>query len=246
MLRIETHGDIVHLVLDRKETKNALDQAMVTEMHAALAKLAADPPAALIVRGANNVFAAGADITELKARTATDARAQINARLFTALERFPSPTIAAVNGYALGGGCELALACDLRVAGRSAVFGQPEVALGIIPAAGAAYRLARVVGLGRAKEMIFTGRRVLAEEALQIGLCNRVVDDADVVHAADALALEIAAHSRAAVRRAKISIAAAFPATETLMAVDAGAQAVLFDHPDKHARMQAFLERKKK
>lgn len=246
MLRIDTNGDIVHLVLDRKETKNALDRAMVVEIHAALARLAADPPAALIVRGANDVFASGADIAELKARTATDARAQINARLFTALERFPAPTIAAVNGYALGGGCELALACDLRVAGHSAVFGQPEVALGIIPAAGAAYRLARIVGLGRAKEMIFTGRRVLAEEALAIGLCNRVVADGDVVAAAEALAAQIAAHSREAVRRAKQSIAAAFPPTETLMAVDAVAQAVLFEHPEKHTRMQAFLERKMK
>ncbi len=244
VIKIEARAHATHIVFDRPETKNALDKQSVDALSEHLTELAKEPRI-LILRGAGGVFVSGADISQIKARRAADARAPINARLFAQLENYPAPTIAAVSGFALGGGCELAIACDLRVAAPNAVFGQPEVALGIMPAAGATYRLARLIGLGRAKEMIFTGRRVTADEALAMGLVNRIAGDPEA--AADALAAEIAAHSAGAVMRAKASIAAAqLPAVETLMAVDAQAQAVLFESADKEQRMSAFLAARKK
>src|SRR5690606_24482578 len=138
--------------LNAPERRNAIDLEMVRSMHADLNQLALDEElAALVVTGAGDkAFAAGADIAQLRERTAVDALAAINSTLFRRVEEFPVPVVAAIRGWCLGGGCELACACDLRVAGESARLGQPEVSLGIIPAAGGTYRLPRLVGLGRA------------------------------------------------------------------------------------------------
>src|SRR5690606_10582502 len=137
-----------------------------------------DDVRALILTGAGDrAFVSGADIVELRARRGSEALMRHNAKLCDAIEAFPVPTIAAIRGFALGGGCEVALACDLRVAGRSARLGQPEVGLGILPAAGGTWRLQRIVGLAKAKELIFTAAIIDAEEARAIGLVNRVVDD---------------------------------------------------------------------
>jgi enoyl-CoA hydratase len=189
---------------------------------------------------------AGADVAELKARGAREALAGINARLFRRVESFPATVIAAIRGFALGGGCELALACDLRVGGPSAVFGQPEADLGILPAAGATWRLPRIVGLGRAKELILLGERIGAEEAHRVGLLNRLVgSDEEVMGEAVRLARRAAQRSPMAVRLAKLALQVGQGAdVDTAMAFESAAQAVCFESDDKHQRMERFLSRK--
>ena len=243
---LERRGTAALLTLNAPERRNAIDLVMVREVHRALEELATDAElSALVLTGAGDkAFAAGADIAQLKERKALDALASINSALFRRVEEFPLPVIAAIRGYALGGGCELALACDLRVAGRSAKLGQPEVGLGILPAAGGLYRLPRYVGLGRAKELVYTGRILDAEEALRIGLVERVVDDARVVDEALALAEQIGKNGHLAVRLAKAAMNALNRQSEPFaQTLESALQAVLFDSDDKHRRMQAFLDR---
>src|SRR5947207_7110312 len=173
-LRLGAGAGVAVLTVDRPEARNALDGPTVEEMHRALAEAAS--ARVLILTGAGDkAFVSGADIRAIRARTRDDALASINSRLMTAVEAHPAVTVAAVNGYALGGGCELALACDLRLASESAVFGLPEPSLGIIPGAGGTQRLPRIVGLGRAKEMILTGARWDARQAREAGLVSQVV-----------------------------------------------------------------------
>jgi len=232
------------VTIARPEARNAINLEVVNEMHAALRALGEDDRTrVLILTGSGRTaFASGADIRELRERRAADALRGINSGLFLAVERFPLPTIAAVSGYALGGGCELALACDLRIAGESARFGQPEVGLGIIPAAGATYRLPRIVGAGRARELILTGRIVDAEEALAIGLVNRVVPDDRVLDEARATALLIARKGPLALRAAKLALAASAYGPDAGHVGERLAQAILFESSDKREGMTAFLE----
>jgi enoyl-CoA hydratase len=247
-IRVECGADGIAVVtVDRPETRNALDLRTVEAIHAALRELAGrEGLRVLIFTGAGErAFVSGADIAELRERGRDDALRRINAALFREVELFAHPTIAAVRGVALGAGAELALACDLRVAGEGARFGQPEVALGIIPGAGATYRLPSLVGLGRARELIFTGRVVDAAEALTIGLVNRVVPDGEVLDAAKALAGDIAKNGALAVRFAKLALQAGREMSiEAAMALEASLQATLFEDPEKHRRMTAFLERR--
>lgn len=246
---LERRDAIALVTLNAPERRNAIDQAMVDGLHGVLDELTGDATiAAIVLTGAGDkAFAAGADIAQLHDRKAPQALAAINAGVFKRLEDFPLPSIAAIRGFALGGGCELAMACDLRVAGRGAKLGQPEVKLGIIPAAGGTYRLPRLVGLGRARELIYTGRTIDAAEALLIGLVNHVVADDEVLQTALELAGEIAGNGRLAVRMAKAALnALARPNEAAAVAFESTAQALLFDSDDKHARMRAFLERKKK
>lgn len=245
----ERHGDAVVLTLNAPERRNAIDQQMVDGLHRALDELSSDDGlAALVITGAGDkAFAAGADIAQLRERTSRDALKAINSGIFNRIEEFPAPVIAAVRGFALGGGCELAIACDLRVLGESAKMGQPEVRLGIIPAAGGTYRLPRLIGLGRARELVYTGRLVDAQEALRLGLANAVVPDAEVVSKALAIAGEIAQNGRLAVRGAKRALnALSRPGHESAIAFESSVQAVLFDSEDKKARMDAFLHKQKK
>src|SRR5919109_2147946 len=176
-IRVAADDGIATLTIDRASVRNALNLETVQEFHRALTELAADESVAvLIVTGAGEVaFVSGADINDIRSRTIAEGLAAINSSLFAALERFPRPTIAAVNGYALGGGCELALACDIRIAADTAKFGQPELGLGIIPGAGATQRLPRIVGLGWAKHLILTGDIIDAKQALEIGLVTAVM-----------------------------------------------------------------------
>ncbi len=237
---------IAWITFDRPEVRNALDFTMVSELRAALGELALrDDLAALVFKGDEKAFVSGADIAQLRDRGRGDALRRINSDLFREIEAFPAPTIAAIRGFALGGGCELALACDLRIAGEGARLGQPEVGLGIIPGAGATYRLPRLVGLGRARELIFTGRILRAGEAYAIGLVERVVPDAEVVDAARALAAEIANNTALAVRLAKTALnqSTGF-STDAGQALESALQAVLFEDEEKRRRMTAFLERK--
>ncbi|MGE3173492.1 MAG: enoyl-CoA hydratase/isomerase family protein [Planctomycetota bacterium] len=237
------------LTLNAPERRNAIDQAMVDALHQALDDHQHDAQlAAIVLTGAGDkAFAAGADIAQLRERTGDDARKAINSAIFERIEEFPVPVIAAVRGWALGGGCELAIACDLRVLGEGARMGQPEVKLGIIPAAGGTYRLPRLVGLGLARELVYTGRIVDAHECLRIGIANRVVPDAEVLDRALELAGEIAQNGPLAVRAAKQAMnALARPEQQNARVLESALQAALFDSDDKRARMDAFLTKSKK
>ena len=248
-IRVERDdAGVVVLTFDRPEVRNALNLTMVDDIRRALNRLALEGDvAAVIFTGAGDkAFLGGADIGELRDRRRADALRRINSALFREIESFPAPTIAAIRGFALGGGCELAMACDLRVAGEGAKLGQPEVGLGILPGAGATYRMPRLVGLGVARDLIFTGRIIDAAEAQRIGLVNRVVPDAEVVDAARAFAGEVARNSQLAVRLAKQALNLSREVSvDAAQAFESTAQAVLFEDEEKIRRMTAFLERKR-
>ncbi len=232
---------------DRPVVRNALNLTMVDEIRNLLNVLSLrNDFRVLVFTGSGKAFVSGADIAELRDRGRAAALQRINNGLFREIEQFPAPTIAAINGWALGGGCELAMACDLRVASTKAKLGQPEVTLGIIPGAGGTYRLPRLVGLGVARELIFTGRIIDAHEAQRIGLVNTVAEPDDLMDAAFELARSIAANSALAIRFAKAALNASHElSTDAALALETSMQAILFEDEDKYARMTAFLERRK-
>ena len=245
VLTCRAENGVARVGLNRPDVRNAINQQVVDELTALLGALALDPSVAVVVlTGEGKLFASGADIAELRGRRAPEAVRAINARLFQAVEDFPRPTIAALHGFALGGGLELALACDLRVAARSTKLGLPEVGLGIYPAAGGTWRLPRLIGLGRAKELVFTGRILSADEALELGLVERVCDDGALEATAMGLAQEIARNAPLALQVAKLSFQAAARGGDPTVAERLG-QALLFESEEKQVRMTAFLEKKK-
>jgi len=192
LVHVERRADGVAVITLDNPKVNALKGELLAQLHAAALALTDDPPGAVVVTGGERIFAAGADISEFGG---PDEAGPITAGFHTALNAvaaIPRFVIAAVSGYALGGGCELALACDYRIAGERAVFGQPEILLGIIPGGGGTQRLARLVGPSRAKELCLTGRQVKAEEALRIGLADEVVPNEVLHERALALAAEAA------------------------------------------------------
>lgn len=236
------------VVFNRPDVLNALNLQMVKDLSAALEALAGDASVrGLIFHGAGDkAFVAGADISELVERKVDDALMAINAGLFQKLEDFPRPTIAAIRGYCLGGGSELALACDLRYGSDDTVMGQPEVKLGIIPGAGAPHRLTGVVGTGMARELIFTGRLVKAEECARIGLLNRVVAVESLLDEARNTMRAILKNSDLAVRLAKVALNAASNSVDRRhMMLECISQGITFESEDKRERMTRFLERKK-
>jgi enoyl-CoA hydratase len=238
---------VATLTVNRPEARNALDAATVEEFHRALDEVRAARCTVLIVTGAGDkAFVSGADIGAIRRRRRDDALASINSRLMSAVEAHDAVTIAAVNGYALGGGCELALACDLRLAAEEAVFGLPEPSLGIIPGAGGTQRLPRIVGLGRAKEMILAGVRWDARQALAYGLVSQVTPRAELMPAARALAERILALGPLAVRLAKVALNASqqMPLAAGLL-YESTAQAITFESRDKEEGTAAFLEKRK-
>lgn len=241
-MQIERRADRVIATLDRPEVRNAIDQGTVDALHALCAELEAGPRI-LILTGSGGVFASGADIAQLRDRTAADARQGINSGVFIRIHELPMPVIAAVDGYALGGGAELAYAADIRIASSAARFGNPETGLGIIAAAGATWRLRELVGEGRAAELLLTGRIIDAAEALAIGLVSAVHEPADLLAAAHQIADRIAANDPRATELTKRVLAA--PRAEH-PAADIEAQAELFERPAKHERMTAFLERRRR
>jgi enoyl-CoA hydratase len=247
LLRCEVRDGVAHVELNRPEARNAINLEMIRELTAVLEGYAADDQVrVLVLSGAGGkAFASGADIAELRERTHREAFFAVNGTLFQKLDDFPRPTLAAIEGYALGGGLELALACDIRVASRSARVGLPEVTLGIYPAAGGTWRLPRLVGLGRAKEMVFTGRILDAEEAYALGLFERLTEEGRALETARSLAGQIALNDPLAVQVAKASLNAAARPVE-MGPIERLGQAVLFDSPEKRARMTAFLEKRKK
>ena len=248
-VRVERGESVAVLTIDRQEKLNALDPQVTEEIGQALLELEADGPRAIIVTGAGErSFVAGADISAMSVMEPMEAKrfSEIGHAAMALLDRSPVPTIAAVNGYALGGGCEVAIACDVRIAAENATFGFPEVSLGILPGMGGTQRLPRLVGPALAKELIFTARRIGAEEAHEIGLVNRVVPQGEALKVANEIAAEIAANGPLAVRHAK-------SATNRAMDVDlvsgleyeADQFALLFATEDAREGMDAFTERRK-
>ena len=247
-IRIDVTENIATLTIDRPTVKNALDRETVTECHTALQTLEGDPAAGvLIITGAGeSSFVSGADINDIRERTRADGLAAISSSLCTRVERFPRPTIAAINGYALGGGCELALACDIRVAADSAKFGQPEVGLGIIPAAGGTQRLPRVVGMGWAKHLILTGEIIDARQALEIGLVTAIMPASQLQVRARELAKRILRQGPLAARLARLSLnASARVDLDSGLLIETLAQAICYDSEDKREGTSAFLEKRR-
>jgi enoyl-CoA hydratase len=247
-LRIERAQAVATVVIDRPEKRNALSAQVRAELVAALDQLEQDPDIRVVViTGAGEkAFVAGADIAEFASRTPIEQRAAMEGRrLFDVVAAYPKPTIAALNGVALGGGCELALACDLRIAARSARLGQPEVNLGLLPGGGGTQRLPRLVGLGRALRLILTGAIIGAEEAERIGLVDEVVDDDQLVGRAQELALGIARHSPLTLRLIKQAVRAA---AEMPLAAGLELERELFitafSSDDRREGVTAFLEKR--
>jgi len=240
-LRIDTRDDRVVVTLDRPAVRNAIDQTMVDELHSVCAQLESQPRT-LILTGADGIFASGADIGQLRERTGEDARRGINAMVFRRIRELPMPVIAAVDGYALGGGAELAYAADLRIGTPRVRIGNPETGLGIIAAAGATWRLPEIIGHARASELLLTGRILDAQEALSWGLLSSLHEPGDLLDAAHALADRIAANGARATALTKAALLA--PADQH-PAIELELQAELFDSTEKHRRMTAFLERRR-
>ncbi len=246
-LLLSVEGKVAILTVNRPEVRNALDTATVDEIHRALGEVRAAGATVLIVTGAGDkAFVSGADIRAIRERRRDDALASINSRLMTAVETHDAVVIAAVNGVALGGGCELALACDLRIAAAHAVFGLPEPSLGIIPGAGGTQRLPRIVGLGRAKELILTGARWDARKAHEYGLVSEVVPGPDLMKAARAMAERVLALGPLAVRLAKTALNASSQMSLAAgLVYESTAQAITFESADKQEGTTAFLEKRK-
>ncbi len=248
-VKYEPQGAVAYLIIDRPEALNALNTQVLADLDAALDAVDLDTVRCLIVRGAGEKsFVAGADIAQMKDLDPAGGEAfgKQGNDVFLKLESFPIPVIAAVGGYALGGGCELAMACDFRICSDTAVFGQPEVGLGITPGFGGTQRLARIVGPGMAKQMIYTARNIKADEALRIGLVNAVYPTAELYAAAEKLAGSIAANAPIAVRACKKAIneGAALPIAEAVVCEEK-AFGSCFQTADQQEGMGAFLEKRK-
>jgi enoyl-CoA hydratase len=233
-------SDRAVVTLDRPEQRNAIDQGMVSSLHIVCDSLERDP-APLIITGGPDIFAAGADISQLRDRRHTDALAGINSGIFDRIARLPLPTVAAVAGPAIGGGAELAYACDFRIATTTARFGNPEAQLGILAAAGACWRLQELVGEPLAKEILLLGRVLDAQQALAVHLVTDVVESETLIAAAHAAVDRLLKSSVAALRLTKLALR--MP-REAHPVFDNVAQAVLFETPEKYERMDAFLQRK--
>ncbi|HYJ50677.1 MAG TPA: enoyl-CoA hydratase/isomerase family protein [Microbacterium sp.] len=239
-LLVDRLPDRVVATLNRPEKRNAIDQDTIDALHALCAELEA-APRTLILTGAGGVFASGADIAQLRDRRAAHARQGINAMAFIRINELPMPVIAAIDGYALGGGAELALAADLRIGTPALKIGNPETGLGIMAAAGATWRLREIVGEARASELLLTGRILDADEALAWGVVSSLHPAEELLTAAHAMADRIAANDPLATRHTKLALRAAraeHPAIELEL------QAELFESPEKERRMTEFLERR--
>jgi enoyl-CoA hydratase len=241
--------NVATLTIDRQEKLNALDPQVVEEIGQALLDLEAEGPRAIVVTGAGErAFIAGADIGAMSVMSPLEAKrfSEIGHAAMALLDRSPIPTIAAVNGFALGGGCEVALACDVRIAAENAAFGFPEVGLGILPGMGGTQRLPRLIGPALAKELIFTGRRISAEEAREIGLVNRVVAEGEALDVARELAAEISANGPLAVRHAKAAANRSLDVDLVSgLEYEADQFALLFATEDAREGMTAFSEKRR-
>lgn len=235
--------------IDRVKQHNSLNLEVITELKNLLLDLEKDSLRALIITGSGNkAFIAGADIAEMKELSPAEARefSQEGHQLMQQIEEFPAPVIAAVNGFALGGGNELMMACDLAIAEEGALFGQPETGLGIIPGFGGTQRLARLVGERKAKYLIYTGDRIAAKEADELGLINQIVPDGSSLEEAEKLAQRIAKQAPVAVKLAKESINYGIDAgVERGISFEVNAFSLCFGTEDQKIGMEAFKNREK-
>jgi enoyl-CoA hydratase/carnithine racemase len=240
-------GHVALLRLNRPEARNALSPELMAELAGELERLDPDPEVrCVVIAGSQKVFAAGADIRAMSDRSFAEALYHPAAGFWKRLAMVRTPLVAAVSGWALGGGCELALACDMIVASDTAVFGQPEINLGIIPGGGGSQRLARVLGKQRAMELVLTGRRVGAAQAHELGFVNRVVEGEGWLEAALELAAEVAAQPPIAARLAKQAVVAA---DETALSAGLEEERRLYElamaTEDRVEGMKAFLEKRR-
>lgn len=248
-LKLTEFDDRLYVQLDRPEVRNAIDQLMVDELHAVCAYLERTPKVMVLSgtpadpeTGTKGIFASGADIAQLRMRRRDDALAGINSGIFERIAKLPMPVIAALDGFALGGGAELAYAADFRIGTPELRMGNPETGLGIMAAAGATWRLKELVGEPVAKEILLAGKVLNGDECLRVGLITELVEGRDLLEAASALADRIGKQDALAVRITKSVFHApreAHPVIDTL------AQGMLFESQAKFDRMAAFLDRKK-
>ena len=246
---LEKKGNIAVATINRPKALNALNSAVVADLDEMIVQIMADEEIrALVITGSGEkAFVAGADIGEMSTLTKAEGEAfgKLGNDVFRRLEKLPIPTIAAVNGYALGGGCEISMSCDIRIAADNAVFGQPECGLGIIPGFGGTQRLARLIGKGRAKELIFTCDRIDAQEAYRIGLANQVVPAGELMDACRKTAEKILSKGSYAVSLAKSVINAGQDMDlSNGLKMEADAFGFTFSTHDKREGMTAFLEKR--
>lgn len=245
----EAEGQIGLITICRPKALNALNSAVLGELDEVLDAVDLDEIRALILTGSGEKsFVAGADIAEMSSLTKAEGEAfgKKGNDVFRKLEKFPIPVIAAVNGFALGGGCEIAMSCDIRICSENAMFGQPEVGLGITPGFGGTQRLARLVGAGMAKEMIYAARNISAEEAYRIGLVNKVYPQEELMSAARKLATSIARNAPIAVRNSKKAIDEGLQTDiDQAIVIEEKLFGDCFETADQKEGMSAFLERRK-
>lgn len=248
-LQVEVADSMAIVTINRPKVLNALNAATLHEFDRVCDHLAqnASIKAVIITGSGEKAFVAGADISEMLQKSAADGRnwGKLGQTIFKKIEHLPQAVIAAVNGYALGGGCELAMACDIRIASNKAKFGQPEVSLGIIPGFGGTQRLPRLIGKGRANELLFTGEIIDAEEAYRIGLVNKVVAPEKLVETAKMLARKIISQAPFAVQLCKAAVNEGFVADlESGSAYEAEVLGLCFASVDQKEGMTAFIEKR--
>ena len=248
LLTFQVADRIATITVNRPDKLNALNDALMRELGGAIDEARdRDDVGAVLLTGAGRAFVAGADIAELASQSATEgkARAERGQRVFRRFEQSPKPTLAAVNGFALGGGCELAMSCHMRIASEHAKFGQPEVKLGLVPGYGGTQRLPRLVGKGRALQLLLTGEMIDANEAYRIGLVNRVVPAAELLAATTAMLQTIHANGPLAVAHCIEAVNAGYdiPHADALT-LEATAFGLLAATDDKREGTRAFLEKR--
>ncbi|MCK4267016.1 MAG: short-chain-enoyl-CoA hydratase [Thermoplasmata archaeon] len=247
-LIVEIEGDIGIITINRPKALNALNSETLHELGCAASEMECNEQVKVVIlTGAERAFVAGADISEMMPMTTLEGRrhGQLGQNTFAAFENMPKPVIAAVNGFALGGGCELAMACDIRIASEKAKFGQPEVKLGVTPGFGGTQRLPRLVGRAKAKELIFTGDIINAAEAHRIGLVNRVAPPESLMDAAKELAALIAKNGQLAISLAKRAIDQGIEVDlKSGCAMEAEIFGLCFSTEDQKEGMKAFIEKR--
>ena len=248
-IKYEEKGMIGIITISREKALNALNSQVLDEIEKTFDSVDINNIRCLILTGAGDKsFVAGADISQMSTASKADGEAfgKKGNDIFRKIETFPIPVIAAINGFALGGGCEIAMSCDIRICSDNAVFGQPEVGLGITPGFGGTQRLPRIVGIGMAKQMIFTGKNIKADEALRIRLVNAVYPQAELMGAAEKLANSIAAAAPIAVRNSKKAINEGLQVDmDKAIVIEEKLFGACFETEDQKEGMKAFLEKRK-
>lgn len=248
-LLVEKENGIAIVKINNPQSLNALNSTILGELDTLFTELENDSSISVIIlTGEGKAFVAGADITEMSSMDAAEGKAfgEKGAKVFRKIELLSKPVIAAVNGYALGGGCELAMCCDIRIASAKAKFGQPEVGLGITPGFSGTQRLPRLVGMGKAKELIFTAEAINADEACRIGLVNSVAEPEELMNTAAAMAEKIAGKAPAAVKYSKESINRGMQCSmDEAINIEANLFGLCFATEDQKEGMKAFMEKRK-